>query len=157
MNPGSLSMDIRTYTHSLLVTIDGTLQTEEQRVDLRWGPAGPRLYCRWAVPDTGLEFDGRPHVGTDRTFRVTVMGPRGEMILTGYEMSLQHFAVGQTGPTNLPCARAVFVPARALREPETLRPPPESPDPFGYSRQVRPRQFFGTQTRDPFGYGREPT
>lgn len=64
---------LQTYT-TLFVAIDGSLQCEEQHVDVRYGPGKVRVYVRWAVPASGFEWDGREHAGTEREFQVVVFG-----------------------------------------------------------------------------------
>jgi len=61
---------------TLIVAIDGMLQHEERSVSL-WsgidrGAFRTRVTVSWAVPQGGLEFDGRPHIGSERTFRLSL-------------------------------------------------------------------------------------
>lgn len=65
--------EFKTYS-LLLACVDNRLQRQEQRIDLRRGfrPEEDLLRVTWAVPSDGFEFDPRPHLGTDRRFRVSV-------------------------------------------------------------------------------------
>jgi len=95
----------------LFVVVDGQLQAEEQKVDVRVGPLKTRVYMRSAVPAAKLELDGRDRVG--ETFRVQVIGPGGESMVNA-DMQLRHFAV-KHGVSEHAVARYVF-------ECETPRP-----------------------------------
>lgn len=74
------------YSALLVVAIDGRLQQWQSFVSVGQsyeddgGGSKPvnRVEVGWAMPDTGLEFDGRPHLGTDRRFNVTVVACPGD-------------------------------------------------------------------------------
>jgi hypothetical protein len=91
---------------SLYVVIDGSLQAEEQHVDVRFGPERVRVYMRSAVPAKGLEWDGSGVAGTSRTVRVTVFGPGGEAVVSR-DMRCRWFAV-RHDVHGIACARAIF-------------------------------------------------
>lgn len=97
----------------MYLTVDGHLQVEEQKIDVRVGPDKTRVYVRWAVPEMGIEFDGRSHVGTGRTFDIGVIGPRGAYVANG-PMRCVWFAAGHSVNE---CAQA-----RAIFECDTPRP-----------------------------------
>ena len=97
--------NLRLYS-LMYLTIDGNLQTEEQKVEVRVGPEKSRVYARWAVPETGFEFDGRQHVGSGRTFDIGVIGAAGEYVIAR-PMSCVWFAIGHSVNT-CACARAIF-------------------------------------------------
>jgi hypothetical protein len=90
----------------MYLTIDGSLQAEEQKVEVRIGPEKTRVYARWSVPEAGLEFDGRQYVGSDGTLDVGVIGAAGEY-LVNRRMTCVWFAVGHS-VDNCACARAIF-------------------------------------------------
>jgi len=94
----------------LFVAIDGRLQAEEQKVDVRHSGKKTRVYVRWAVPASGLEFDPRNYHGArvpmaDRTFDVVVWGANDVVVRAA--MRCTHFAVGHE--VDRPArARAIF-------------------------------------------------
>jgi hypothetical protein len=90
----------------LYVAINGSLQMDAQRVDVRHGPDKSRVYVRWAVPTKGLEFDGADSVGTDRAFAVCVLGPGCEAVIAR-NMYCRWFALGHT-VNQESVARAIF-------------------------------------------------
>lgn len=65
---------------TLMVILDGCIQDHQTFVSVGQSyedeePGKPihRVEVGWALPTTGLVFDGRPHVGTDRRFNVAVV------------------------------------------------------------------------------------
>lgn len=121
------------YSPVIGVAIDGVMQTSQSFVSVGQSyedEDGPgmrpinRIEVGWLVPDTGLDFDGRPHVGTDRTFDVVAFmfghdkpPPIGELsaetstgtvVAHHRKMSLRSFTVSQKFG-KFAYARAVFV------------------------------------------------
>lgn len=90
----------------LYVGIDGHLQAEETKVDVRFGSGKIRVYVRWAVPSVGLEWDGRDAVGTDKMFHIDVDGPGGEKVVSR-NMRCVWFAVSHS-VNHEAAARAIF-------------------------------------------------
>jgi hypothetical protein len=87
------------------VVLDGSLQCFQQKVDVRLGPERHRVYVRWAVPTTRLEWDGAPFVGTDRPVRVVVFGASEHVIAR--DMQCRWFAV-RHDVKDVAVARAIF-------------------------------------------------
>lgn len=129
-------MDLQVFADALLLVIDGSLQSCTQRVDLRAGlRGGTRVYARWAVPESKLEWDGRESAYHCRTHRVSVIS--GGSILASGDARCVHFAVGQASPSKQVVARALFVllGPKVLPEAPTLPPARTDHNPFGYGRE----------------------
>ena len=64
------------YYAGMLAVIDGRLQSEQTGANVFSGIEEGKILHRvtldWAIPAEGFEFDGRPHLGTDRRFTVAV-------------------------------------------------------------------------------------
>ena len=103
--PDHLRTHMQLYS-IMFAVIDGRLQAEEQSVDVRVGPDRRRVYVRWAVPQAGLEWDGCPYVGTDRTCRVQVLQGHGELVINE-DMRCVWFAVSHSVNKEA-TARAIF-------------------------------------------------
>jgi hypothetical protein len=113
-----------TFYTLLFVVVDGHLQAQEQKVDVRCNASRVRVYMRASVPARGLELDCRESVVSGRLYRVGVLGPAGEYVVVG-DMRCTHFAIGHTVNKEA-CARYIFECKRddAAVKP-TDRPPPE--------------------------------
>jgi len=98
----------------LFAVIDGRLQAEEQRVDVRCSADRIRVYMRSAVPQGGLEFDATESIKTRRQHRVKVIGPRCDAIVRA-DMRCIHFAVGHAVNKEA-CARYIFECTRSEAE-----------------------------------------
>jgi hypothetical protein len=121
---------IRFYVDSLFLVIDGNVQSDETKVDVRYGGERTRVYVRWNVPTNGLEWDGRGKVGTARRFGIAVFGPKtGEAVLRS-AMSLVWFAVGHRVGERV-FARAIFE-SGATPLPGESSKPATNRNPFGY-------------------------
>lgn len=90
-----------------------------------------RVEVGWAIPDTGIEWDGRDSVGTDRLFNVTVVATPGlhapplqsteglPRAMHG-QMQLRSFTISQKAH-HWARARAVFVSSAVPAVDETER------------------------------------
>jgi hypothetical protein len=118
-SPGKL--ELRYYTVGLLIAIDGHLQAEECAVDVRYGPDATRVYVRWAIPSSGMEWDGRDQVGTTHRIVVYRNGGHGGTndIMQARDMRCIWFACGHSvRGSRETIARAIFeCPARVTVAP----------------------------------------
>lgn len=106
-----------------LVAINGSLQWEIQKFDVRMSGGKVRLYMRSCVPAGGLECDPRSYDGIKRRFAIRVLDQAsGEYMFTRNDMRCLHFALGhQVGHESV--ARYIF---------ESIENTAHV-DPFGYS------------------------
>jgi len=95
-----------TLPDMLYVSIDGHLQCEETKVDVRFGPEKVRCYVRWILPTTGFEFDGRRAVKEGQIHRIQVFGGLGDVVRGNAKCIW--FAVGQSSQGEWPHTRAIF-------------------------------------------------
>jgi hypothetical protein len=100
-----MALAIQFYA-DLRVAIDGNLQQEAQKLDVRCSAGRIRVYMRSVVPQDRLEFDARESVASERMHRVHVVTSKGEQILRA-EMKVKHFAIGQT-VNKMALARYIF-------------------------------------------------
>lgn len=104
----------------MLTALNGHIQHEQQKVDVRQSGSKVRVYMRSAVSIDGIEFDGAPYLGTDKTVRVNVVrttrvpGPLNDEEFNSAEsivcrdMRLMHFAMSGSIDREPACARYIF-------------------------------------------------
>lgn len=88
----------------LYVCINGLLQADEQKVDVRFSGGKQRVYVRWAVPEEKLEWDGAPFLG--QMVHVGVCTSGGDTVIAR-DMRLIHWAVRHEVSSEA-VARAIF-------------------------------------------------
>jgi hypothetical protein len=92
---------------NLRIGIDGALQDEECKIDVRYAGNKTRVYVRWVVSQQGFEWDGRESAGSDREYHVLVIGEQSAEPVINRKMRCIWFAVGHK-VSEVVHARAIF-------------------------------------------------